>query len=194
MSAPFSLNVIQVASPCEANWNAMTGDARVRHCDACQKHVYNLSEMTHQQAEALILAKEGKLCVTFFRRADGTILTADCPVGLWEAAHRRMSYWLATAAAGLVGLVALGVGMTRTWSPLRMYNQQVMGGLQRSFPPVAPVAPVAPFAPVAPMQCVMGEMVVEPVPDEISPAIGVRAIKGECSIPLQPKQAPNAAQ
>jgi hypothetical protein len=34
------------------------------------------------RSEALILEKEGKLCVRFFRRKDGTVLTDDCPVGL----------------------------------------------------------------------------------------------------------------
>jgi len=173
MFSAFSLDVIQVASPCEANWNAMTGDAWVRHCDACRKQVYDLSEMTRQQAEALILAKEGKLCVKFFRRADGTILTADCPVGLWEAAHRKISYWLAAAAAGLMCLAALGAGIALSWGGRHMRAQQVLGGLQMSPPQVVPVDP---------LRCEMGDMEV-PVPDEIPPPIDVPPIKKEIIIP-----------
>jgi hypothetical protein len=45
------------------------------------------------EAERLVVEKEGRLCVRFHRRADGTVLTRDCPVGL-----RR---WLARAAISL---------------------------------------------------------------------------------------------
>ncbi len=60
----------------------MTGDDRVRHCQECKLNVYNLSEMTRKDAESLIARSEGRLCVRFYRRADGTILTRDCPRGL----------------------------------------------------------------------------------------------------------------
>ena len=45
--------------------------------------------MSRKDAEALIQAKEGKLCVRFFKRADGTVLTNNCPVGL-RAIRRRL--------------------------------------------------------------------------------------------------------
>lgn len=45
-------------------------------------NVYNLSEMSRRQAEELIASREGGLCVRFYQRADGTVLTRDCPVGL----------------------------------------------------------------------------------------------------------------
>jgi hypothetical protein len=38
--------------------------------------------MTKAEAESLIQATEGRLCIKFYRRADGTILTQNCPVGL----------------------------------------------------------------------------------------------------------------
>ncbi len=55
-------------------------------------HVYNLSEMTSLEAENLVLEKEGKLCVRFLRRKDGTILTQDCPVGLRHIRARVQSF------------------------------------------------------------------------------------------------------
>jgi len=84
----------------------MSGDERARFCAQCQKHVYNLSELTAQQAVALIQSKEGKLCARFYRRADGTILTADCPVGhgrVWS----RLKGFAAAAAAFVVAGVCL---------------------------------------------------------------------------------------
>ncbi len=99
------LNNIHVASPCPANWDEMYGDYRKRHCGACKMNVYNLSDMTRREAEDLLVNSEGRLCVRFFRRADGSILTQNCPVG-WAAVKRRVSR-VATAAfsmiAGLFG-------------------------------------------------------------------------------------------
>lgn len=76
------LDSIRIAAPCPAEWGQMTGDERARFCGQCQKHVYNLSAMTAADAVALIREKEGQLCGRLFRRADGTVITSDCPVGL----------------------------------------------------------------------------------------------------------------
>lgn len=73
---------IRVASPCSASWDAMDGDDRARFCVHCTKNVYDLSAMSRAEAEALVRGKEGRLCVRFYRRADGTVLTDNCPVGL----------------------------------------------------------------------------------------------------------------
>ena len=84
------LDNIQIAAPCHADWAGMTGDERVRHCGSCDKNVYNLSEMTREDAQALLVQHEGKLCVRYYRRHDGTILTADCPRGKKYRRGRRM--------------------------------------------------------------------------------------------------------
>ncbi|MEM1023709.1 MAG: hypothetical protein AAGD10_08885 [Myxococcota bacterium] len=100
------LDRLQIATPCHAKWADMAGDDRRRFCGGCQKHVYNFAVMTAEESVDLIHRTEGRLCVRLFRRADGTILTADCPVGLrarlkW-ARHRT---W-ATAAAIVTSLAA----------------------------------------------------------------------------------------
>ena len=76
------LDRARVASPCPANWEVMKGSDNARFCDLCELHVYNISEMTRREAEALIAGAEGRLCVRLYRRADGTLMTKDCPVGL----------------------------------------------------------------------------------------------------------------
>jgi hypothetical protein len=81
----FPLEKIQVASPCTVSWETMSGDGRVRYCSKCSNSVYHLSEMTREQAQALIVKEEGRLCVRYFQRADGTVMTRDCP----ESSHRR---------------------------------------------------------------------------------------------------------
>lgn len=93
---------LRVASPCPARWADMLGDDRARFCAQCEKHVYNLSELSAVQATTLIQEKEGQLCARFYQRADGTILTADCPVGAGRV-HKRVKR-LAGAAAALVAV------------------------------------------------------------------------------------------
>ena len=89
------LDDVKVASPCSASWDDMVGDDRVRFCGKCAKNVYDLSSMTREDAEALLARKDGdpggaKLCIRFYRRADGTIMTTDCPVGVRRKRGRRV--------------------------------------------------------------------------------------------------------
>ena len=104
------LETLRVASPCAADWDAMDGTDKARFCPACRKNVYNLSQMTRAEAEALVARTEGRLCVRFYTRADGTVLTQDCPVGL-RAVRRRLVQKLSWAAAVLLScLPGLGRG------------------------------------------------------------------------------------
>ena len=95
---------IKIASPCAASWESMTGDDRSRHCSACDRHVYNFAAMTTAEIEQLIAAGNGeRLCGRLYRRADGTVLTSDCPVGL-RMRIRRVSRRLSTALAAAISL------------------------------------------------------------------------------------------
>ena len=101
---------VRVASPCPANWDEMVGDDRKRFCGQCKLNVYNLSGMGRDEAENLLLNAEGRLCVRFYRRADGTVLTQDCPVG-WKALKRKVSRTATAAFSFVVGLFGgLGFG------------------------------------------------------------------------------------
>lgn len=84
------LSHVRVAAPCRADWERMRGNERVRFCGECSMNVYNLSNMSKKDAEALILSAEGRLCVRYYNRSDGTILTDNCPVGL-QALKRRVT-------------------------------------------------------------------------------------------------------
>jgi hypothetical protein len=105
------LDNIRVASPCSASWAKMSGDERTRFCGDCKKNVHNLSEMTREEAEALIVEKEGRLCVRYYQRHDGTILLKDCTVGVKRKRKRRII--VAGAAAMLAGGVAYAIATKR---------------------------------------------------------------------------------
>ena len=99
------LDNVRVASPCRADWDQMYGDDRKRFCGECKMSVYNLSGMTRMDAESLLINSEGRLCVRYFRRADGTVLTRDCPVG-WRAAKQRVSKAATAVFSMIAGLFA----------------------------------------------------------------------------------------
>jgi hypothetical protein len=93
----------------------MAGDDRVRFCRQCWLYVYNLSEMSRQEAEALVREKERRrVCVRFYRRADGTIITRDCPVGLWAARRKAV---MGIAVAAMILLACLGYSANRKAPP-----------------------------------------------------------------------------
>lgn len=104
------LPVLRVASPCKASWSAMAGDDRVRHCHLCDLNVYNLSAMTEAEAAALVREREGRLCVRFYRRQDGTVITRDCPVG-WSAALSSMRRAVAITVVALLGILSLSAAL-----------------------------------------------------------------------------------
>ncbi|HEY1528495.1 MAG TPA: carboxypeptidase-like regulatory domain-containing protein [Candidatus Angelobacter sp.] len=107
---PISLSNIRVASPCPADWEKMVGDERVRHCSECNLNVYNLSAMTGREVQELIAGSRGKrLCTRFYRRADGTVLTQDCPWSL-RVLTRRVSR---LAAAVLTAIMSVTVAMAK---------------------------------------------------------------------------------
>jgi len=109
MSKILPLDRINIASPCTASWDAMSGDEKSRFCGQCSKYVYNLAAMTEAEAQQLIQDQERDLCARLYRRADGTVLTADCPVG-WRAARTKFVLIGATVASLIVGALAVIAG------------------------------------------------------------------------------------
>lgn len=102
------LGIVEVAAPCREAWEPMTGDAQVRRCAACKLNVYSLSDMTAEEARQLLKSTEQRLCVRFWVRPDGRLLTSDCPVGLAARARRKVAAVFAAVAAVLAAWGLLG--------------------------------------------------------------------------------------
>lgn len=129
------LDNIRVASPCKADWNQMYGNDRKRFCSECKLNVYNLSDMKRDEAESFLMASEGRVCVRYFRRADGTVLTKNCPVG-WQAVKQRVSRVI-TAALSLI------LGFFGGLFALRAFNAAGAGVSSNAVPAVeVPAVPV----------------------------------------------------
>lgn len=101
------LNQVNVAAPCPADWSQMDGDDQVRHCSLCRLNVYNLSEMSGEEAETFLQKQTGRVCVRYYQRTDGKVMTKDCPKGL-KALRQRAMKRLALAAS--LVLTSLGCG------------------------------------------------------------------------------------
>lgn len=131
------LENIRVATPCSADWNAMTGDERARLCARCDRHVYNISGLTRDEAEELIIEKEGELCLRYFQRADGTILLADCEVGKKQKRRRRL---FAAGAAATLSAGGLGAYAISQRSRIERVEASVVVGPElTTIPPPPPV-------------------------------------------------------
>lgn len=172
---------IRVASPCRASWDDMTGDERSRACAHCRKNVYNLSGMTRAEIETLIREKEGRLCVRFYRRADGRLVTADCPPFGEHGRHWRFAA-LAAAASLAVGLAtAMPANSTK---PNNAFSKLVASSIQRlkSMLGMTPPPPAPPPGLVA-----MGEMCWPPA---TPPSLQPPTTSPQVSTPITPSEAP----
>ncbi len=134
------LDNIRVATPCSADWNEMTGDGRTRHCGECKQDVYHLSGLTRDEAEALVTERNGQLCVRYFQRQDGTILFADCAVGVRRRRRRRR--WVAAGAAALLaGGAGVGGRLHHDATTPEMLEPERISELPPPVPEPPPAAP-----------------------------------------------------
>ena len=125
------LDHVRVAAPCTVDWDQMIGSERMRFCGQCSLNVYNLSSMTRSEAEHLIARNEGRLCVRFYRRRDGSIITKDCPVGL-RAIRRRVSYAARAIGSMVLGLFA-GLGVHEAFTSIARFRpERTLGVMART--------------------------------------------------------------
>jgi hypothetical protein len=145
------LDNIMIAAPCTADWDNMEGDDTVRFCNLCELNVFNLSGMSGKDAEALLRSKSAdtnsSLCIALYRRADGTIITDNCPVGLRKIRNRMLKLKengsvLARIAAGLA-LFVLGLPAEAQDNPNVMMRGDVALPQQKSGPEQGKPNPVS---------------------------------------------------
>lgn len=103
------LDGLRVKTACATDWSAMTGDDRKRHCETCDKQVYDLSRMTRPEIERLVRITRGNFCGRMTRHADGRVFSVgDLPVSSPPSSgfiKLRRASPVAAAALGLaVGL------------------------------------------------------------------------------------------
>ena len=164
------LNNVRVAAPCSADWDQMIGNDRARFCSQCNLNVYNLSSMSRSEAEHFVTTGEGRICIRYYRRRDGSIITRNCPVGL-QALKRRMSKVARAVSSALLSFLA-GVGVYQVLDSIASGRPSVAGRMvvQGDMVQRVPQPPIAcPPQLVKPTEdFVMGKRVLVPRPKRIS--------------------------
>jgi len=98
------LHNIKVAPVCAGTWDEMVGDERCRRCQKCKLWVYDINELSLEQAGGLIGPNAGEL----YRRSDGRVMTARCARG-----PGALAYLVVLGVVGLLmgGLCWLGAAL-----------------------------------------------------------------------------------
>ncbi|MEP6823088.1 MAG: hypothetical protein ABI946_12150 [Chthoniobacterales bacterium] len=109
----------EIKEPCPMRWEEMRGDARSRFCEHCQLHVHNLSALPQRGvAGVLRRSRTERMCVTYTRRADGSMWTRRAAMRERFAKPFRRSFsWL------LAAFVPMALGACATEPP----RQQITG-------------------------------------------------------------------
>ena len=146
------LRRLEVVSPCTVTWDSMRGDDNIRFCGECRLNVYNLSGMSTRDALSLVARREHRVCVRFYRRPDGTVVTQDC-----GSAARRAARLMFGAICTFIALVIAGTAAGyETWmtevrwpwkgqlslqGELELEEPALTGLAARPMPTVAPPEP-----------------------------------------------------
>jgi hypothetical protein len=130
----------------------MVGDDRVRFCSKCAKNVYNVIALTREEAENVIREHDGQVCMRLYQRKDGTILTADCPVGTKRRRRRRVVAGAVLSAAAGVGGAWLYPDATLMAGGIESVHDAVQqtGEVETTTETPAVMGSVTPIAPQAP--------------------------------------------
>ncbi|MCB9763156.1 MAG: hypothetical protein H6739_25490 [Alphaproteobacteria bacterium] len=174
---------LPIPEPCHEDWSAMTGDAQRRFCDHCDKHVHDLSEMTRDDAVALLRDAE-KPCVRFACGPDGNIR--------FKPSRRA---FLGRAGAAAVGLsVGLPAAAAAVATPEGCAEPSLLERMARSIGEwLSDVpAPVLMGEPMPPEEVLMGDVFIEIMP-EPEPLEEFEVIKGKPALPEPVEPSPPPA-
>ncbi|MGH7283734.1 MAG: hypothetical protein ACRELY_19585 [Polyangiaceae bacterium] len=144
---------LPIEAPCSATWSTMTRDGQKRFCDACKKHVHDLSAMTPENARAVLDAPRARdLCVRYLYDDEGNILFRPSydlvPQSMLARARRFVT------AAGVVALpLTLNACMgaapmpptppTASASPIATSAALPDAGASENQNPVEPISPTS---------------------------------------------------
>jgi uncharacterized protein len=107
-----SFDRLNIPAPCDADWDSMIGDDRMRFCEHCELHVTDLSAMTRRSAMEFVARSRGRVCVRFIQKPNGSVLTRTMPERLYRI-HRRVSR---VAAGAFTATLSLATATAQTGS------------------------------------------------------------------------------
>lgn len=114
------LDRLRVAKACDESWEQMRGTNQVRFCSHCEKSVHNLSAMTRRDAERLVAASGGRLCIRYISTPARRVVTLDAPPLAAHALVRRASRFTAGAFTAALAMTTASAQTTQTSPPPAM--------------------------------------------------------------------------
>ena len=66
---------VSIPKPCHANWNSMTKEEQSRFCSLCKASVYNIADLTEQEAETVL--SKNDVCARISHNHEGHIQTRN---------------------------------------------------------------------------------------------------------------------
>ncbi|MBU6453651.1 MAG: hypothetical protein KGS72_17865 [Cyanobacteria bacterium REEB67] len=130
------LFAISLPYRCPVQWDSMKGGDQIRHCSKCKQNVYNISLMSREAAVNLISENEGELCVRFYQRRDGSVITRDCAsvLGLGKITSKtnilaRINAYLTAWILMIIPMLAPAIVSVRQggMEPMRPVGSQASG-------------------------------------------------------------------
>ena len=97
------LDTLTIPTDCRVSWDRMRGDDRIRFCSVCNQNVHNLLSMSSSEATALLTSNVYNVCVRFYRRPDGTVVTRDCEE-IHSSRKRQLWHHAVAALAACLGI------------------------------------------------------------------------------------------
>ncbi len=131
-SARGSASQLRIPSPCDAAWESMIGNDRVRFCDHCQLTVHNIDFASPKQIKRLIARSKGRLCVNYIELAPQKPPPMLYKIGrrtsMIAAGAFSATLSISTAVAATPGLKRLALPNETAFATRRLAQSPTSGG------------------------------------------------------------------
>jgi hypothetical protein len=135
---------MRTATPCDASWESMSGDERVRRCTLCDRDVFDLAQVSAPQSlELLCRGGASPSSLHLHRRKDGTVITSDCARGI--ARRKRRLAVLGVAAGAAATVASLREPIAEAFTPIPPEERLAELGFDAPCADHVPRAPLRPF-------------------------------------------------
>ncbi len=108
---------------CPTHWETMTGNHRKRFCTDCKKHVYDFSQMTRGEIEAVLEATRGNLCARVTRQPDGSLKMQEVTAQPLHLISRRVSPLARAVVSAVLGFSPV-LAVTAPPTPILIHQLQ----------------------------------------------------------------------